>query len=241
MTPAAKMAAQACVNISETGRPRGNYTAVAVLKGDAGHLTYGRSQTTLASGGLAELLRRYLARDDARDAAALKPYLGRVAARDFSLDEDDTFKAALRVAGSDPAMQATQDTYFDERYWEPAEKAAAALQLSFALSVCVIYDSLVHGSWALIRDRTIAKVGRPGDEQAWVTAYVDERRAWFAGHSNKLLQRSVRRMDAFKELIAADNWDLELPFTYRGVVVDEASLGEVPLDDPIGLPDFDAS
>lgn len=235
MTPAQKAAAQACINASETGSARGNYTAIAVLKGDAGHLTYGRSQTTLASGGLAVLVKMYLEREDARDAEQLRPYLARLESRDLSLDHDNGIKSALRVAGSDPVMQEVQDLYFDERYWLPAERAAAGLGFALPLSVAVIYDSLVHGSWGLIRDRVKAS---PADEQAWIQAYVKARRAWFAGHSNPLLQKSVRRMDSFQALIDAGNWELDLPFSFRGVTVDEETLALIP--DPIGLPDFDA-
>ena len=39
--------ARAIVNVFETGRISGNYAAVAVLKGDSGHLSYGRSQAAL--------------------------------------------------------------------------------------------------------------------------------------------------------------------------------------------------
>jgi chitosanase len=39
-------AAQAIVNVFETGTPRGDYGRVTLLAGDTGHLTYGRSQTT---------------------------------------------------------------------------------------------------------------------------------------------------------------------------------------------------
>lgn len=238
MTPAQKAAAQACVNVSETGSARGNYTNVTLIPGDAGHLTYGRSQTTLASGGLYELIRRYLDREDARDAEQLRPYMTRLGAKDFSLDHDATLKSALRVAGSDPVMQEVQDAFFDERYWEPAERAAEGLGLCRPLSIAVVYDSHVHGSWGLIRDRVKAARGLPeGDEEGWIAAYVVARRAWFERHSNPILHKSVRRMDAFQGLIDEGNWDLDLPFSFRGVTVDAESLSILP--DPIGLPDFD--
>jgi hypothetical protein len=47
-----KGAAQAIVNVFKTDAPQGDYASVTLLKGDTGHLTYGRSQTTLASGNL---------------------------------------------------------------------------------------------------------------------------------------------------------------------------------------------
>ena len=69
-----KKSAQAIVNIFETGKPLGDYASVTVMKGDAGHLTYGRSQTTLVSGNLALLLHAY--RDaDGLLSDALRPFL----------------------------------------------------------------------------------------------------------------------------------------------------------------------
>ena len=50
LTALQQSAAQAVVNIFETGSIRGNYSDVTLLPGDSGQLTYGRSQTTLASG-----------------------------------------------------------------------------------------------------------------------------------------------------------------------------------------------
>ena len=41
-----KATSAAIVNIFETGRVRGDYGAIAVLKGDSGHLSYGRSKRT---------------------------------------------------------------------------------------------------------------------------------------------------------------------------------------------------
>ena len=228
LTPEQKLVAQALVNISETGRARGDYTAVAVLSGDAGHLTYGRSQTTLGSGGLYELIGRYCAAAGAQHAAELAPYLDRLQDRDLTLDHDEALKTLLRTAGADPVMVATQDAFFDARFWNPAVGAAEGLGLSLPLSIAVVYDSHIHGSWGLIRERTIAAVGQPGDERSWVGRYIEERRAWFAGHSNVVLHRSVARMNAFLDLVGAGNWYLDLPFTFRGVRVDAAALGLAP-------------
>jgi hypothetical protein len=62
--------AQAIVNIFETGRAVGDYGAVTFLRGDPGHLTYGRSQTTLASGNLFLLVLAYCERPDAEGEIA---------------------------------------------------------------------------------------------------------------------------------------------------------------------------
>jgi chitosanase len=103
--------AQSIVNIFETYEVRGNYGNVTVIEGDSGHLTFGRSQTTLSSGGLSKLLEQYCSNSGARFAARLKPYLPMVAARDISLDVDYKFHNILRASSDDPVMRDTQDHF----------------------------------------------------------------------------------------------------------------------------------
>ncbi|MBI1261425.1 MAG: chitosanase [Rhizobiales bacterium] len=225
-----KQAAQAIVNIFETGRVRGDYGAVTLLAGDNGHLTYGRSQTTLGRGNLHELVADYCEREGARFATALQPYLTRLATTDLTLDHDRRFRALLAEAGDDPAMQATQDAFFDRRFWQPTAHAAGSLGLREALSWAVVYDSLIHGSWARMQRATIAKAGSAAalGERRWIAAYVGARKAWLAGHRNALLRKTVYRMDSFCALMRDGNWALTLPMTIRGRVVDEVTLGLCP-------------
>ena len=58
----------------------------------SGHLTYGRSQTTLASGNLLLLLRAYVAAPGTTHAAALAPFMPRVEATDLMLDTHMDFR-----------------------------------------------------------------------------------------------------------------------------------------------------
>lgn len=221
-----KQAAQAIVNIFETGKTLGDYGRVTLLSGDPGHLTYGRSQTTLGSGNLHLLIKAYCQAPSAACARELKPYLKRLADIDLALDRDMAFRALLTEAGGDPVMQDAQDAFFDRVYWIPASKTATALGFSSPLSMAVIYDSLIHGSWSAMRDRTVARIGEAAraGEKKWVPAYVAERRNWLATHSNALLRKTVYRMDAFNTLIKAGNWSLAIPMSVCGVSVDEAAL-----------------
>jgi chitosanase len=59
LTLTQKRTAEAIVNLFETGEVLGDYSQVTLIAGDRGHLTFGRSQTTLGSGNLYELLLRY--------------------------------------------------------------------------------------------------------------------------------------------------------------------------------------
>lgn len=86
-TQTQKKTAESIVNIFETSEVLGNYGQVTVIRGDTGHLTYGRSQTTLGSGNLYKLLKRYCDNGGARFRTRLEPYLPRFEGRDTALDE----------------------------------------------------------------------------------------------------------------------------------------------------------
>jgi len=217
-----KAAAQAIVNVFETGRVRGDYARITLLEGDAGHLTYGRSQTTLASGNLFKLIADYVDAPGAAYAADFMPYLSRLETRALELDHDARFKQILRLAGDDPVMQHVQDRFFDRVYWVPALRAAQRLDLREALSIAVVYDSHIHGSWGRVRRLTFQAAGNvaaAGGERTWISRYVSVRRDWLASRRSRLLRATVYRMDAFEKLIGEERWDLALPFEVRGVRV----------------------
>lgn len=233
LTPSQKAAAQAIVNVFETGSVRGDYGSVTLLPGDTGHLTFGRSQTTLATRGgaglLGDLLDAYCHTPGARFALALQRYVARAQQPDLSLDHDLRFKNLLRASADDPVMRDVQDVFFDREYWQRAERTAAG-RFVLPLSVAVVYDSLVHGSWAPIArrtdhaDGTVATLG----EQRWIEAYVEQRRQRLAHHANPLLRKTTYRMETFARLIELGLWTLELPFVVRGLEVSEATLAALP-------------
>lgn len=226
LTSLQKQAAKAIVNAFETGTLQGDYGNVTFLPTDPGGLTYGRSQTTLNSGNLALLIHAYVKAPGAIYANELRPYLGRFDAQDQSLNRDRTLRGILQEAGNDPVMRTTQDEFFNRVYWEPTITSANYIGIKTALGMAVVYDGRIHGSWHMIRDRTIQNHGQLSaiGEQKWVAQYVATRRNWLANHSIELLRRTVYRMDTFNQLIAEGNWDLKLPFFVRGLRADEAAL-----------------
>jgi chitosanase len=217
-----KATSAAIVNVFETGRVRGNYGAVAVLKGDSGHLSYGRSQTTLGSGSLFKLLTQYCDSPSAKFGADLKPFLPRFELKDFSLDTDATVRTLLQRAGKeDPAMRATQDQFFNENYLGPACRAAENLGITSALGQTVVYDSHVQGGWGKLQPRVGPLTAR--GEYDWVKAYVAVRKTWLQSLAPPL-PSTVYRMDAFSTLIEQNKWDLPLPLAIHGVEIAEAAL-----------------
>lgn len=226
LDPLQKRAAQAIVNIFETGEVLGKYGQVTVIPGDSGHLTFGRSQTTLASGNLARLISEYCAADGARFGVRLKEkYRVPLSDLDVSLDTDYILHNLLRATADDPVMRDVQDRFFDRTYWESALREAKAMQIYSALGIAVVYDSIVHGSWAALRDKTNQLPGAQTlDEHGWINAYITTRGDWLANHQRPDLRPTVYRMQALKRLAEQDNWNLELPFVVRNKEVSLVSL-----------------
>ena len=220
-----KNTAKAIVNVFETGKVRGRYNAIAVLKGDSGHLSYGRSQAALGSGSLYLLLKSYCEAAGAKFADRFVPLLPRFRDKDVSLDFDQNVRSLLEQAGDDPVMQQAQDDFFDRGYWQPAVKNAAACGLTKPLSVAVIYDSHIQGGFARIRDRVTGGpcVSPACDEEAWIKSYIAQRRSWLST-CNDPLPKTVYRVNEFDKMVGV-KWDLDLPLTVRGVVINEDVLG----------------
>jgi chitosanase len=230
LTPTQKQTAQSIVNLFETGVVLGDYGSVTVIPGDTGHLTFGRSQTTLGSGNLLGLLQRYCANHGARFNQRLAPWLPRFGAADFNLDHELPLHNLLRATADDPIMRETQDAFFDDVYWQPAARNADNLGITSALGVALVYDSTVHGSWKLMRDRTIAQSGSLAalGEKSWVQAYVKTRHNWLATHPRSDLRKTAYRMESFQRLIDQGYWGLELPLVVRGAEISLSTLRATP-------------
>ena len=218
---------KAIVNLFETSQVLGDYGQVTLLAGDTGHLTFGRSQTTLGSGNLHKLLQRYCDNSGARFGRRLAQVLPQTQTRDIALDHDRKLHNVLRATADDPVMRDVQDEFFDETYFQPAIKAAESFGITQPLGKAVVYDSFVHGAWKRIRDRVQGTPASLG-EQPWIAAYVDERRTWLATHPRADLCATVYRMDALKRLIELGQWGLELPLVVRGAEISTATLAGVP-------------
>jgi chitosanase len=235
---------EAIVNLFETGHVLGDYGQVTVLAGDTGHLTFGRSQTTLGSGNLHLLLERYCTNAGARFGSRLSPFLPRVDAGDIALDTNARLHNLLRATADDPVMRDVQDQFFTEKYFQPAMRTADKQGIALPLGAAVVYDSFVHGSWGKIRDRVPGTPASRG-EKAWVADYVAERRNWLATHPRTDLRATVYRMDSFLRLIELGAWGLELPMVVRDAEISPLTLsgmppgsydGPVPGTRPIMLP-----
>jgi chitosanase len=231
-----KQTAQSIVNIFETDSVLGNYSTVTVLKGDSGHLTFGRSQTTLGSGNLFILIERYCQTDNARYSQHLQKYLAPLKNRDVQLDDNLYLKNLLRATADDPIMLTVQDEFFEDVYWQLALRRANNQNISTALGIAIVYDSTIHGSWDFMRHRTNREQGRIETlgEQNWLNAYISTRLHWLANHRNKILHKTTYRMHTFIDMMTESFWDLPLPMVVRNHEISEHTLSATPKGSYVG-------
>ena len=218
----AKLTALAIANIFETSRPFGDYSAVAVLNDGAG-ISYGIGQFTHRSGSLAAVVEAYLNNGGRVAVDILRSALS-VLKRDAAwaidaLAADEQFKKALRAAAVTREMKAAQQQVIAEKYLDPAMRICAAMSFVLPLSLAVVFDSLIHGSWERISRNT---GDLRSDEKAWVTDYVRKRHSWLL--SIPRLKVTSYRTKFFLNQIVIGNWDLRLPMTVHGFRLTEASL-----------------
>lgn len=234
------------INVFETGTIKGKYGAISIYR-DGPHLirqiTYGRSQTT-EYGNLRQLVEMYANAGGtySDDLKSYVPLIGNTA-----LVDNEPFKQLLRRAGNeDPVMRATQDKFFDQVYFQPAEKWADANGFTRPLSMLVIYDSFIHSGGILpfLRAR-FAELppARGGDEKRWISQYAETRHKWLSTHSRADLRASSYRTKDLVREIGRGNWDLSnLPLMANGTPVDDGGGGskvavpaipKIAVDEPV--------
>lgn len=222
-----KLKALTIVNIFETSRAFGSYAACVVLNDGAG-VSYGIAQFTHRSGSLWEVVERYLNAGGQIGREVLTvaiPLLKRsnVAAIE-TLASDSRFKKALIAAAVTREMKEAQHFVASTRYLKPAIDICTRMGFTLPLSLAVVYDSVVHGSWERIAakvqqafqpvDRTQAR--KPAaDEKAWITEYVRKRHIWLTAIVR--LRSTTYRTRFFLNQIATGNWELKLPLIVHGV------------------------
>lgn len=89
---------------------------------DAGIVSYGLIQFTLAAGSLGTVLQKYLQTSQSETAQKLREYWPRVETRDPGLRHDTRFRDLLREAADEQAMRDAQDEVATVRYWDAVVK-----------------------------------------------------------------------------------------------------------------------
>lgn len=223
LTPEQKRLIVRILNVFETGRPDGDYAAIAIFHDgphDIRQITYGRSQTT-EYGNLRELVQDYVAANGmfSAELAAFADDVGSV-----PLTDNREFKRLLRDAGRhDAVMRRVQDDFFDRRYFDPAMRWAEHRGFAEPLSALVIYDSFIHSGsilWLIRRRFAESPPSGGGNERTWTNEYVNARHDWLANHHRAAVRNTTYRTACFKREIARGNWDLSrVPVHTNGVDV----------------------
>lgn len=226
-----KLIASTICHIFETSKPLGNSTTVVVLNDGAG-ITYGIPQATHKSGNLLDIVERYLTKGENLPNRAFLlgkiPLLRRSDKQALILCASDIeFKRILKELGGLPEMRAAQL----ENVWarmNKAERACIGSGFITTMALAVIYDSMNHGSWEKIRDKTYLdsnKFSKPLDfEKAWIKEYVENRDAWL--ESIPRLAPTDYRTDFFIDQIKRGNWNLNLPMNVHGFNLTENYISQ---------------
>lgn len=210
-----KLKALAIVHVFETSRPFGDHAACVVLDDGAG-ISYGINQFTHRSGSLAAVVEKYLHARGVVGAAVMLENLALLRNRSpvavAKLSANETLKIALRAAAVTSEMRWAQEQTAFELYLKPALDLCKKYGFAEPLSLAVIYDSVVHGSFFRVA-RGVDVIHR--SEREWITAYVRRRDAWFASYPR--LAKTRYRPRFFLDQIAIANWALNTPFTVHGI------------------------
>jgi chitosanase len=205
------------LSVAETGKPDWDPGAVYIYADD-NRFSPARRQVTVSigfteNGNLRKMLESYASAGGEKSSKFIN-YLPNMGRKDKpSLAGDKDFTNLLKEAGKDPKMKTAQEEAFDTLYLGPAFDWADKNGFSEPLSYLVIADSYLHsGSMLpfLMNSFPDKKPVDGGDEKKWTKAYLDARRKWLANHSNKILNGTVYRADAFLREITKNNWDLGL-------------------------------
>jgi chitosanase len=214
------------LSVAETGKADWNPSAVYIYSDD-NRFSPPRKQVTLSigftegGGNLKKVLQRYAQKGGALTAsfAGYLPTLG----SGPTLANDSKFINLLKEAGKESAMVEAQSECFDSLYLGPAFAWAKKYGFTLPLSFLVIADSFLHsGSMLpfLMNSFPEKKPVDGGDEKKWIKAYLDARKKWLAGHSNKILQGTIYRANCFLSELTRDNWTLATsPIVMHGTKV----------------------
>jgi uncharacterized protein YgiM (DUF1202 family) len=217
-------------SLMEGGTTKGDYASLTIVR-DGGIISYGKHQSTLASGSLGDIVNAYLETAKGSTAATIRSYQARVARRDASLRDDKAFLDALRAAAKEQEMKDAQDMVFNQRYWKPAERAATNAGVVSPLGIALMYDTQIQGGLQVLLDRTRAVLGgnvgakvgnKTISEQEFLRVFTQKRAERLEALAQaaeakgervrgNALRNSIYRCDGFLGLINANNLNVAGP------------------------------
>jgi hypothetical protein len=187
---------------------------------DAGIISYGRFQFTLASGSLASVMDGYLMRSNSPVAQQLRAYQARIKNRDVSLRNDTQLQNLLVQAAAEKAMQDAQDEVVVNSYWIPSQDSVSVRGIQTPLGQALLFDMAIqHGPANKLIRKAEEELGVPprsrlGEngltEQQLIRQVVDvRRRALYAQAERDRLPGLKRRADFWVDLVQKGDWQLQ--------------------------------
>lgn len=224
----------------------GSYCTLADNPRDtAGGLSYGKHQASELQGSLTQLLKQYVQRTS--DPLPSPEYVTELQVHlrlynavgnryQGSPAQRAAYKKILQTACGDPAMQRTQDEFFDERYFDPAMQHAVNLGVFSPLGQSIFYDIAIQAGSARLSfyksalARWIEQAGSgcsacapkdsAGPDEKTFLRYVNNaRRNEMLASSSPAYRASVYRPNEYDKLLDAGNLDFKQDFIFRGVPI----------------------
>ncbi len=112
---------------------------------DAGIISYGLIQFTMAAGSMITVVQRYLQNSQTDVANQLRGYLPRIEAKDQGLRNDENLKNLLIAAADEQVMKDAQHSVADEKYWDKVWKGYIEPRgLTSPLGIALLFDMGVN-------------------------------------------------------------------------------------------------
>jgi hypothetical protein len=196
----------------------GGYGAINAY--DAGIISYGFLQFTLAAGSLGTVLQNYCNRASSSTANGIRGYLERVINRDALLKNDTNFLSLLRAAANEKEMVDAQGEIGEKGYWKAVVDGYIIQRgLKYPLTWALLFDMGVnfgvnHGFVRLAeKDLGVQPRSKPSEsglsEEQLIT-YVAQLRK--RSHDNQASRDNLpglrKRGDFWMQLVTAGDWYL---------------------------------
>jgi chitosanase len=117
--------------------------------------------------------------------------------------------ASYNTAATQSDFKHCQDQIVDLLYYTPAMQAAAARNLTRALTKAALYDTWINQGDDTLAKQTDAAVGAGASEDVWLTKFIELRRDLLAGDAT--WKTSVDRIAGYEKARRRGNWDLAQP------------------------------
>lgn len=200
----------------------GGYSSYQDNPNDKGIVSYGRFQFTLAHGALFKVVNAYVQNASSDVAARLKrEYLARVGGKDAALRDDANFKALLKEAAAEVAMQNAQNQIAKEKYWDVIMTLSAAprgivtplgraLMLDMGINHGIYHDYFTLAEEALGVPERSKMPDNGASEQDFFAFVVNKRKERMYALADKHGWGGLKvRADFWVKLVEAGDWDLQ--------------------------------